>query len=1391
MRAAIKHISKLLLTGWFVLAPLASGGQDIQPEEIFVDRAFIHDHWTVEDGLPVNSINKIIQTSDGYIWLGTFDGLVRFDGVQFKVYKSAEYEGLPSNRIVDIIEASDGSIWVKTEQEDLVRFKDGSFQQITEKEGLNGSNAYTFGNGPDNKLWIGADKGISVYQNGSLVPYKPDIITNRVTNIYVDRAETVWYKEDTELGLYRFDGEKKTYLVSAKTFIDAARFLTLEDGRTIFGTMGHLYIYEDGQVSEVVPELPSDFEVVDLYQDSTGTVFVASRFRGLFKLTDNDWTNINPENTGRVWEVFLAENGNLWAAGNQKLFFNNRVVFSFDKQISDFMFDREGSFWFGTSSTGLHRLKPSLFTIYSEEEGVPYQNIYPVNETSDGAIWFGTYGEGPVRLKDGNLTHSIPFHPTPTTQNMRSILERENGDLLISLLADGLYKFNPRNQTFERLETPDGNSVIADVLTVATLYEDSRQWLWAGNEHGLFVKKNSNWQKILDKDSDPGNVVRYITEAPDSSLWMATNGGGILHYKSGKFQSFTVEDSLSSNLVRSLYVDTVGVQSGYTLWVGTEDKGLNRLPVAKEGPVFSEIVIYNQQNGLYDNVVHQILVDDYGRFWMSGNQGIYWVTREQLDQFADGEISEIHSTGYTEQDGLRNREANGGIQPAGIKSSDGRIWFPTQDGLAVVDPDNIPGNEIPPPVMIEEINSGEKLISRSKNGTLILEANQRDFEINYTGLSFIAPEKVRFKYRLKNFNNTWIEAGTRRTAFYTNVPPGEYEFEVLAANNEGVWSPEPASLSIEVLPFFYESTAFYIGLFVLAGLLVVGLIQLRTARLKKRETELEKSVQARTRELEKEKEKTEAQAQELRKLDEMKNQLFTNISHEFRTPLTLIISPLKKMLRNDNKILPDETIPKIDNVLRNSHRLQRLIDQILDLSKLEAGELTLQVREMEIVGFLQKMTGLFKPLSREQNQTLDFETDRDELHLYADSDAIEKILANLISNAIKFTPSGGKIVVELLDGDDECQIKVRDSGIGIPPEKQSEIFDRFYQMDASSTRAAEGTGIGLALVKQLVELHQGMISLDSEVGEGTVFTINLKKGKKHFDESDMGPAAKDAVPIDPEIQVFAGLGPDLSENDKEQAADRPTVLVVEDNTDMRTFVSSVLGESFSVIQAGDGEIALEMIRENLPDLIVADIMMPKMDGMTLNEELKKDPMLETIPVIFLTAKTESDSKLEGFRKGADDYLTKPFDADILTTRVENIIRKRQQLRKRILERDTRSDAEAEKITDPFLQEVCEVLEQHFADPDFTITELSEAVHLDRTQLYRRIKEASGDSPQQFLSSFRMKKAAQMLSEQEGNISEVAYATGFNNLSYFSKVFRRHYEMSPSDYLDQQPNSIRD
>lgn len=1379
MKLQIKRVLLCWLIG--LGFSLSAYSQNYPDDQISIDPAFTYDQWTVENGLPVNSVNDVIQSQDGYIWIGTNDGLTRFDGIQFKIYKSSEFDGLPNNRILDIIEAFDGSIWLKTNRQELVQFKDGVFKQITEKDGLNGDDIHFFSNDSDSNLWIGSSNGVSVYKNGTLTPYFPDIITEQVSKIYVDHQKVLWYKDNENLHLYRFDGKTKTYLATTPGTTDSTPFLTLKDGRTTFATQGHLYIYENGKIEALAENLPKDFQTTDFFQDSTGSVIIASLERGVYKLDGGTLISVNSVYKGRKRGTFLHANGHLWVAGNNRILFDNQSIFSFNNQITHYMYDREGSFWFGTPNLGLFRLKPNLFKIFSKNEGAPNRNVYPVHESHDGSIWFGTHGNGPVRLKNNSLSSSYPFRPEPDNQYVRSIIQRQNGDLLVSLLGDGIYRYNEEHSVFEKWISPPQGSQLGRVFTVGSLFEDSQRRLWAGSNYGLFVMADATWERLPNKSTN--HSVRYITEAPDSSLWMATNGGGILHYKSGNFTSYSVKHGLSSNLIRSLFIDTsTSSSSEYNLWVGSEDKGLNKVAIQNSIPDFSNIVSINENVGLYDNAVHKIMVDNYGRFWMSGNKGIFWVHRSQLTPFEAGQISEVHSTAYTEQDGLRNREANGGIQSAGTKSKDGKLWFPTQDGLVMVNPGTISQNELPPPIVIEEIKSGEKLISRNEN-QFILKPRERNFEIAYTGLSFLVPEKVRFRYRLKNFIDDWMEAGTRRVAFFTNVPAGTYEFEVLASNNEGIWTQVPTSTVIIVEPFFYERPLFYLFM----GLLVVTLfmltIRFRTQHQLKREKELEKSVSIRTEELQSEKKKTELQAQELLKLDKAKSQFFTNITHEFRTPLTLIIGPLLRLLKPDRDITGEETRFEIERVLRSSHRLQRLIDQILDVSKLEAGELKLNVQSTDLVHFVRSLLLLFQPLAEEQEQSLELNTKLTESLVHLDSDALEKILANLISNAIKFTPRKGRILIELEETEAECIIKVHDSGIGIQPEKVAHVFDRFYQADDSSTRVAEGSGIGLALVKNLVELHKGSIEVSSEVAKGSVFTIRFRKGMGHFSNHTILPAHRTLHNPQINPQKYTGFVPDPEQLTTHDGHDTPTILVVEDNTDMRDFISSALSESFSVIQAQDGLAALELIKETLPDLIVADIMMPEMDGMELNEALKKDPMLESIPLIFLTAKTTTDDKLKGFAKGADDYLTKPFNADLLVARVENIIQKRKKLRAFFLEDKT--PEVIKETTDPFLQEVIEILEQHFANPDFGVLELSELLYLDRTRLFRKIKERTNMPPQIFLSDFRLKKAGQMIEKNQGNFSEIAYASGFNSLAYFSKAFKKYHKVSPSEYKESK------
>lgn len=1392
MRGYSIYVLVILWMGYLLILPCKSTAQNLETGNFFISSDFIYDHWTVEDGLPVNSLNEIIQSEDGYIWFGTNDGLVRFDGVRFKVFTSADYPGMPSNRIRVVREAEDGSLWLKTDQLDLIRYNRGTFVHITSEEGLNGeyvNEVYKDGRG---NLWFGADRGISVFRNGKLSLYHPEDIAGPISRIYVDADGVLWFRNDRELKLYRYDGEEMQFIAQTANYTDSNVFLTLSENVTLFSANGDIYRYSNDSAQKFSTGLPPSNEQLAIYLDSNGRVRLATRYHEFYILSQRDGSpeggrwHKDSEEEARTWgDVFKqAAPDLLWVVGWGTVMLNGNPIFRFDGQFVDFLYDREGSLWLSTYNRGLIRLKPTIFQVYSEKEGVPYRNIYPVIQTRDGAIWIGTHGDGVARIKDDRIESFSDFIPTGGSQYVRTILERSSGQLLTGLVEGGIYQYDNQRE-FTKMPTLDE----LDASTVYSLFEDSQERLWAGADRGLFVNEKGTWKKAGPSGELPPEYIRYIAEAPDGTLWMGSNGGGLVRFSGESFTTYTKEHGISSNLIRCIYIEKGTDAGDYTLWVGTENLGLNRIEVHDGGFSEADITVYTKENGLFDNVVHQILPDDRNRFWMSSNRGIFWVEKSQMEEMAAGLRSVITSIGYTEQDGLRNREANGGVQSPGVKARDGTLWFPTQDGVVRVDPVSL--NMLPPPVVIEEITSGGNLLD-TQEGTILMEPRQRNFEIVFTGLSLLTPEKVTFRYRLRGFDEDWIEAGGRRQAFYTNVPAGDYTFQVMASNNEGVWSEEPAELQIRVGSFFYEESWFYLVLVLTGSLLVVAFVQQRLRHLKKREEELTQAVEERTLELRREKEITEKQAEELKVLNEAKSRFFTNISHEFRTPLTLILSPLqrlKKMMTPEQDLhLTKEYIAKeVDRMLGNSRRLMRLINQILDLAKLESGELKLHVAKIELIGFLRKLADLFKPVCTEQGQTLTFRSGIEEARLCADDDALEQVLVNLISNAIKFTPEGGEIGINVTESPDDWIINISDTGRGIPASKLEHIFERFYQVDSSSTRLAEGTGVGLSLVKYLVELHGGTVEVQSEEGEGSVFSVSLKKGRDHFKEENV---IWDTDPISVPDEIETGMeirrseAEDVEEDETPHKEDSPGILVVEDNADMRSFIHSIFRDDFVVHVAGDGEEALERIKTFTPNLIIADLMMPKMDGMMLNRELKKDPLLSTIPLIFLTAKDEVESKIEGLEEGADDYLTKPFDADVLVARVNNLIDQRKKLRARYLKQVGIEDGEPES-TSPFMRELNRIIQQHFADPGFGIQQLADEIHFERTYLFRKVKEETGLSPHQYLTEYRMKRAAGMMIRQEGNISEIAYASGFNSLTYFGKVFKGYYKMSPSDYVVQQ------
>ncbi|MCG8373019.1 MAG: ATP-binding protein, partial [Balneolales bacterium] len=900
------------------------------------------------------------------------------------------------------------------------------------------------------------------------------------------------------------------------------------------------------------------------------------------------------------------------------------------------------------------------------------------------------------------------------------------------------------------------------------------------------------WEQISGRENVPLTLVRNILETPSGELWFATLGHGLIRFDGTQYYQYDVSHGLSSNVVRGLHFTEE--ESGSVLWVGFEDMGLDRIPVTNGAPNFGSITNYQTKDGLFDNSVHTIFEDENERFWINSNRGIFRIDRSELNAFHRGEIEALYSHGYTEQDGLLNREGNGGVYPSGVQAFDGYIWFPTQDGVVSFHPDSIVANDLIPPVTIQKIMLTDREPSLLDN-TITLNAGERDIEISYASLSFTDSKQNQYRYILEGYDDEWRNVGTRRTAYYTNLPSGSYTFRVQGSNNEGIWNTEGASFTVIVTPYFHETPVFYVLVLFLLVIVVISVVHLRNQYFKRREEVLKHKVAIRTKELSEEKVKTEYQAKQLQELDAAKSRFFTNITHELRTPLTLIMGPLERLQNGETGA--DST--QHEMMLRNSKRLLHLIDQLLDVTKLETKTVPINPESVLIKPYIRKCTSLFIDAIERKEIGFTFSSSALSTEVYIDPEKIEKVLGNILGNALKFTPSGGTISVTLDETDTSFLITISDTGVGIPKEELPHIFNRFYRANRTME---EGFGIGLSITKELVELHKGTIDVESTLSEGTTFTISLLKGKAHL-ESDVElsePTKTEEVSelstliIDEILQDENSIG---AEGEKEEnkaplplthEEDKTTILLVDDNADMRIYVSSILSENYKVIEAENGIEALKIIEQTPPDLIVADVMMPEMDGTALNRKLKECEISSSIPFVFLTAKTDKESRISSLDEGADFYLTKPFNDHELKAVVRNLLSARARLKKRILKElkiPEVIDDRDKKISDPFVEKLHEVLEEEYSNQNFSVEMLQERLFMSRSSLYRSMNEKTGMNTLKYVTQFRLKKAYQMLLLDEGSISEVAFACGFNSLSYFGRVFKEHFNESPSSFVKAQ------
>lgn len=1199
--------------------------------------------WTTLDGLPQNTVNAVEQSHDGYVWLATQEGLVRFDGLVFSLFDRKNTDAFEVSTVNHLLEGADSTLWIGTRGGGVISYKDGVFTPV---EGTSSPYSTALYEDLDGSIWYGTFKGgvnrifaghVSVFDDSTG-------LAGRVVSL-VTRTAGGTLMVATDAGVFTLSQGsfaptpdpllRDAYLTAY--FVDSAgrEWIGLRDGSFFLREgdraqdLGHLTVGEGTYIKSVV-------------EDTSGSIWLGLRGAGLLRYARGSF------------ERFGEQHG-----------LSSDVVLSL-------LEDREGGLWAGTSN-GLNRFQDGKFTTYTASEGLSHDDAKSVYVDGQGAVWVATKGGGVNRIQGRAVTH-IGADDGLSSDDAQAIVGMSDGTIWVGTSESGLNRIGSRGiDVFSTRNGLSGDQVYA-------LYVDARQRVWVGTEGGVSIIDGREITNITPDDGLSSPFVTDFAEHPSGDMWIATYDGGINRYSNGLLTTLTTEDGLYSDAILAIESDPDG-----TLWIGTYGEGLNVLRESEVGGVIA-------RKGLADDTIFSIMADDHGHMWFSSNKGLFSASRDALLAASFGMASTIASTLYGVSDGLKTAEANGGQQPASWKGPKGDLWFPMAHGVASIDPGHLRLNLVEPPIAIEAFFIDSEPVAFNRNATVSLAPGSERLEFDYTAMSFPAPEKVMFEVRLEGYEDTWQPVGSRRETFYTNLDPGFYAFHVRARNGDGVWSSKGASVSFILRPYFYETRWFMMVSMLMVLALAAVAYRLRIAQLKARERELERTVEERTHDLRIEKENVERardviaeQAEELKELDGFKTKFYSNVSHEFRTPLTMLIGPLENALEGTYGDLTEPMRHQSTIMLRNARRLMRLINQLLDLSKLEAGRMQLQARKSEIVQFVREMTNTFTAFAQKKQLVLSFESSAAELDVYFEPDKIEKVFFNLLSNAAKFTPTEGRIDVRIGTAEPTPEmpagaviISVEDSGQGIPAEDLPLIFDRFKQAKGTSSADQESTGIGLALVQELVHLHHGTIHVTSEVGRGSTFTVSLPMGTQHLADDEMGPtsdanagpagdgsAVEDLAHIELSSkhlhQDIDGSGSYSADVDRLEPATRTeTILVVEDNRDVREYVAAILAGEFNVLEAVDGLDGWEKVQLTAPDLVISDVTMPRMDGNELCERIKTHAAHNHIPVLLLTARASLERKLEGLGKGADDYMAKPFNARELLVRARNLIRLHRQ-----------------------------------------------------------------------------------------------------------------------------------
>ncbi len=1363
----------------------------------------LFNHFNTQNGLIMNNVEYIHIDMDGFVWLGTYAGLQRFDGYEFKTYTydPANPSSISDNFISTIFEDDSANLWIGTSANGLNVFTKelGAFQNFRHDPGNRHSLASNsilralkvITQDADGFVWVNTMEGLNRIdlRDFSFESYHGDLSGQLV----FDESEPALWIAGNQLKKYDLKSSKLSYYDSGPV-----NSIILDNEKNIWlGTGSGALIYRRGlnkmitlqdyleqeKYSGVINDISAGVPVNNFYEDYKGNIWFSIRDR-----------LVNLDKEQRKLNVLAHEPDN-----------ENSPI---SATISGIYGNKSGVLWISYLNQGVSKVNINLknFNVYRKVPGDPNSlsgnTIRSVYLDHNQHLWVGTYDNGLNRI-DLQTNKTIHYRHDPkdpgsiVSDYVTSIHVDQNERLWIGSYNRGIcyadYIYNSPQLRFTVVDLqPD--------LEIHEFTEDPAGSIWISTQHGFFIFDGEEFRHYGGLENQLPEIrdlnIQSVIFEPPNHFWLATWNSGVCRLtinadpilSSGEqkdvLEMFDMLQDQHASPIDNKFI-TIHQSDDGTIWLGSFLDGLIKVAENENGLSFTK---YDKSAGAPDNSVYGLTSDRQGNIWISTNRG--------LGKFDP--VTERFSNYYM-SDGL---QSNSFMWDASYRANDGQLFFGGVNGLNAFFPEDIIDNDDLPKVFItkliinnEDVQIGDEFRGRkilektiSYTDEITLSHKEPIFSLEFAAMDNVNPQEVLYAYKLEGFDEDWTQVTAQeRSVRYTNLNPGTYIFNVKASNSDRIWNEIPASLGITILSPWWETwwaILIYVFVFIILLIAFRKFILVRAQLI--HEAKMEHL----------EREKTEEMYQ-------MKLRFFTNISHEFRTPLTLILGPLQRIIKD---LEGDRRFSRqITTIRRNSDRLFRLVDQVIEFRRIETNKVRLRAAKKDIVKFIRELTDSFEEIACQRSISLDFHSDFKTCEIWFDENKVDKIIYNLLSNAFKFTADKGRISVSVSTARPEqvaktdtrhpdmpeeyVEISIEDNGIGISEDDMEHIFERYYRVEHPDSFVQTGSGIGLSLSKELTELHSGKIEVRSSLGKGTRLKVLLPMGKGHLsaDEivEDTGttavrPTSLKQFALTDEREYIDKYDPRQPQLDH---GDRPVLLIVDDDRELRDFIKTNFSSDYLVIEAENGKEGFTMALKNNPDLVISDIMMPVMDGIELCRKLKTNIKTSHIPIMLLTAKAGIESKIEGLDTGADAYIAKPFTIKLIEVQISNIIENRRNLRKKFSKELVLQPSEITitPIDADFLQKAIGIVEEHMSDTDFSVDSFIREIGMSRSRMHRKIKALTSQSTSEFIRTIRLKRAVSLLEKSQLSIEEIAYAVGFSSTAYFTKCFRIQFGVPPSEY----------